>query len=116
MKKLIILSVFLVFAVNTSVPQNLFKGVGAGVVAGILVKVARNNALPSLDKVKLHARTGICREQLTGATEMALTILTLYLSQDKSDINKKTLYSELSGAYIGIQLANVILKIVANSN
>ncbi|MCX5922603.1 MAG: hypothetical protein NTX86_04735 [Candidatus Dependentiae bacterium] len=93
--------------------QEFAKSFGIGAAAGVLVEFLRSRILPDITHVRLHARTGICRDQLTGEAKVIAALLgTAALHKTIDTSNWKMLCSQLLGIIAGSCSASYVTKIV----
>jgi len=95
--------------------QSFIDGAKAGVLATILVDVARY-ASPDATSLNLHKRFGICRDQLTGELK-ALTAIIIAAAQNphKNNWHWRVLATRALGILVGICATTYAKKIVLES-
>jgi hypothetical protein len=93
-------------SLNNKYRKDFLHGFYCGMTSSTAINILRLRVLPNLDDLKLHDRTGICRDQLAGQCKVATALVGAALTAPENNSPKHTLVRVL-GALIGINTATV---------
>lgn len=81
--------------------NDLMQGFCSGIASSTAINFLRSSILPNLDNLKLHDRTGICRDQLAGQCKVATALAVSSLVAPDNNSRKHTLV-RIAGVLLGI--------------
>lgn len=99
-------------SLNNEYRKDFLQGFYCGMASSTAINFLRLRVLPNLDDIKLHDRTGICRDQLAGQCKVATAVVGATLTAPENNNPKHTLVRVL-GALIGINTATVASYVIA---
>ncbi|MFZ5953901.1 MAG: hypothetical protein ACOYT8_02240 [Candidatus Dependentiae bacterium] len=96
-----------------SYQKEFAQGFALGAASAIGIDFLRNKVLPNLDELKLHQRTGICRDQLTGQLKVASALVGVAALENNqfADINNTIIRT--IGVLVGANFAAFATKYVS---
>lgn len=94
---------------NTQYTQEFVKGFTIGTASSLVLEFLRHRILPNIDNWKLHDKTGICRDQLTGQTKVITAVVgAAALDAQTSQRDLKKISVQIAGIFTGICFGSFI--------